>query len=177
MRTRLKNVILLFIFLFSWLLGVPYLFAGEKCSLDFNTPGTNSVYTRQQSIEVGDIPGHEIRIFELKRIYPDSPPRISDVSIKEVWRHGFSDYTNATGSAWGYDKFIMENGDIIFLEWQGTSVASGKEGLHSHFVGVLTITGGTGNFAGIKGILVEELNFSSELGYNESGIQGQYWFE
>lgn len=175
MSSRLSNLFLITAILFAVIPAA--LTAVDKIPINFHTPGANSVYTRQQSFEVGDIPGHQVRIFELKRSYPEAPPRIKGVSIKEIHRHGFSDYTEGTGPAWGYDKFIMENGDVIYLEWNGTSVVKDNEGLNSHFVGVLTITGGTGIFTGIKGILTEELDFSAEQGYNESRIQGQYWLK
>src|SRR5262249_40545238 len=43
--------------------------AQERCAMSWETPASNTTYTQQQVIDVGDVPGHQIRIFELKRTF------------------------------------------------------------------------------------------------------------
>ena len=44
--------------------------AQEKCKMSGSTPAANSTYTQQHVLDVGDVPGHQVRIFELHRTYP-----------------------------------------------------------------------------------------------------------
>jgi hypothetical protein len=39
--------------------------AQEKCKIKWENPAANSNYTEQHVIDVGDVPGHQIRIYEL----------------------------------------------------------------------------------------------------------------
>lgn len=153
--------------------------AHEKHVISFTSLAKNATYTQQYAIGVGDVPGHKIRIFELRRMYPENPPVFLGVQVKEAWRRGYSDYTDLSGPAWGYDNYILENGDKIFLKWVGTSAALGNTGgqKRSEYIGILTITGGTGKFLGIRGMLKEKLVFSPDTGFNEAQTVGEYWIE
>ena len=153
--------------------------AQEKYAISFTSLAKNATYTQQYAIAVGDVPGHKIRIFEVRRMYPQNPPVFEGVPVKEAWRQGYSDYVDVNGPAWGYDNYILENGDRIFLQWVGTSAALGNTGgpKKSEYIGILTITGGTGKFLGIRGMLKENLVFSPDSGFNEAQTVGEYWIE
>jgi len=153
--------------------------AQPKHHIAFATSPEHTRYTQQRSIEIGDIPGHHVRIFEIHRTYPERAPEFLGIGVKEVWRRGYSDYVGVNGSAHGYDVFVMENGDKIFSRWNGTSQAVGKsdEATRSRFVGVLALEGGTGKFRGIRGSLSETVVFDPKAGFNESEIEGDYWKE
>ena len=36
-------------------------------------------------MDVGDIPGHQVRIFELKRTYPDDKPNCEGLKRTNLW--------------------------------------------------------------------------------------------
>src|SRR5262249_28684140 len=38
--------------------------------LVFRVTAENTEYTKQHTIDVGDVPGHQVRLFEIKRRYP-----------------------------------------------------------------------------------------------------------
>ena len=48
--------------------------AQEKCRLAWEVPASDTKYTQQFALDVGDIPGHQIRIYELHRVYPNDKP-------------------------------------------------------------------------------------------------------
>src|SRR5258707_345626 len=74
----------------------------------------NSKYTQQHVIDVGDVPGHQVRIFEIYRTYPNNSPMINGVKLKETWNRGLSDYIDGNGPNLGYSVFVHENGDKFF---------------------------------------------------------------
>jgi hypothetical protein len=143
--------------------------------------GVKSRYVQQHIIDVGDIPGHQIRIQETHRINPAGGHSVDGVRITETWVRGFSNYVNGVGPAWGYSVWMMEDGNKIFLEYVGTSdsqpTASGSR--RGTYHGTTRITGGTGRFAKIRGQLVDVAEFDTDpnKGYNRVSSKGEYWFE
>ena len=71
----------------------------------------NSKYTQQHVIDVGDVPNHQVRIYEIHRTYPTNPPVINGEKLKEQWTRATSDYTDNSGSGITYSVYILENGD------------------------------------------------------------------
>ena len=55
--------------------------AQERCKLSWEVPPANSTYTQQYTIDVGDVPGHQIRIFELRRTFPNDKPNCKARSV------------------------------------------------------------------------------------------------
>src|SRR5258706_168479 len=76
-------------------------------------PTISAKYTQQHTIDVGDMPGHQIRIYELQRIYGTEGPLIAGVRLKESWVHGYSDYVDLNGPSSVYTTYVMENGDKV----------------------------------------------------------------
>ena len=62
--------------------------------LAFKVAAENTKYTQQHAIDVGDVSGHQVRLFEIHRTYPSNPPEINGMKIVESWARGISDYTN-----------------------------------------------------------------------------------
>jgi hypothetical protein len=54
----------------------------------FATTVENNKYTQQHVIEVGDVPGHYVRLFEIHRTFPKDPPIIGGLALKEEWNRG-----------------------------------------------------------------------------------------
>jgi len=53
-------------------------FAQQKQHVSFKTPVENTKYTQQQAIDVGDAPGHRVRVYEIHRTYHGNAPVIKE---------------------------------------------------------------------------------------------------
>ena len=71
--------------------------AQQKQKVSYQTPAANTKYTQQHAIEVEDVPGHILRVYEIHRTYPNNPPMINGVAIKEQFTRGTSDQTDNNG--------------------------------------------------------------------------------
>ena len=81
-------------------------------------------YIQQHMIDVGDLPGHKVRILEVQRTYNDkSQLAVSSVKVKEAWVRGYSDYTQGKGKAWGYSIWLLDDGNKVYMEWAGTTAS------------------------------------------------------
>jgi hypothetical protein len=88
--------------------------AQERQRIFFHASGENSKYTKQYAIDVPDMPGHQVRIYEIRRVFPTNPPIVNGLAIKEVWTRGMADYTEDNGHGSLYSEYVMENGDRFF---------------------------------------------------------------
>ena len=95
--------------------------AQQKCKRSGAYLAQDSKYTEQHVIDVGDVPGHQVRILELHRTPSNAKPNCEGLKVVETWSRGYSDYTNLNGRAWGYDVTVLENGDKIFGQYAGTA--------------------------------------------------------
>ena len=122
------------------------------------------------------VPGHQVRIYELHRTFPTDAPVINGVKVKETWGRNISDYTDNNGPGIVYTIYFMENGDKIFT--RGNLVASSStnpDGTKKNTATtVATITGGTGKFAGMSGIVRTVTLFDSKAGINEGTTDIEY---
>ena len=139
-------------------------------------------YTQQHMIDVGDLPGHKVRILELQRIYNDkSKLAVSGAQVKETWVRGYSDYTQGKGKAWGYSIWLLDDGNKIYMEWAGTtsSESTSTGSIEGIFNGVTWLRGGTGKYSAIRGTITDVTAFNNDPknGYNRAESKGEYWFE
>src|SRR6266571_4000173 len=65
--------------------------------LVFKVAAENTKYTQQHAIDVGDVSGHQVRLFEIHRTYPSNAPVIKGMKIVESWTRGITNYTNNNG--------------------------------------------------------------------------------
>ena len=64
---------------------------------------SKAAYPEQHTIDVGDVPGHQIRIYSVHRVYNDKVPAdCHGLKRKESWAYGQPDYVNRNGSTSGY---------------------------------------------------------------------------
>ncbi len=145
--------------------------AQEKQHVSFKAPAENSKYTQQLLIDVGDVPNHIVRTFEIRFTYPNDPPVINGLKLVEAWARGITDYIDGNGSGTLYNVFVMENGDRFFARVTGVTQRTGDK-LFAPQVGF--ITGGTGKLAAIQGILRASTNFDYKTGFNETQIDIDY---
>jgi hypothetical protein len=151
----------------------------EKKKFSFKAPPGLGKYTQNHVIDVRDVPGHQLRIFELRTAYTDVAPEFDGVKVKESWAHGFSDYINGSGAAMTYGVSLMENGDKVYsrtaIHSQTVTAADGSKQLT--FRTVQTLTGGTGRFTGIRGVLLGGGTSDLKTAVVDAGTQGEYWIE
>jgi hypothetical protein len=146
--------------------------AQEKQQVSFKTSAENSKFTQQLTIEVGDMPNHVVRVFEIRSTFPNSPPVINGLKLVEQWDRGFGDRIDGSGPATIYTAYVMENGDKFFTRNIGVvQNTAGK--LTNTIVG--NITGGTGKLAGIQGNTRAVANFNYSTGFVENQIEIEYW--
>ena len=55
------------------------LLAQQKQQLSFKTSAENTKYTQQHLIDVGDVSGHQVRVYELHRTFPNNAPVMNGV--------------------------------------------------------------------------------------------------
>jgi len=170
-----KTVIMGFI-----LIGTSASWAQQKQLVKFEAPAANTKYTQQHSIPAGDVAGHDLRIFENIRTFPKEPLVIGEVPVMEWWTRGSTDFTEANGLGMAYHTLMMENGDKIFIRvnfvaQSARSSDGSKKGANNLIAG--PITGGTGKFLGIRGILRLAASFDTTSGFNDSKGEIEYWME
>jgi hypothetical protein len=155
--------------------------AQQKYQYNHSAAPQSSRYVQQHIIDVGDIPGHQVRILEVQRVYESNHPVVMGTKVVESWTRGFSDYVNGVGPAHGYDTWILEDGSRIFLEWRGTSYTESTPtgSRKGTFHGTSRFISGTGKFATIRGAITDATEFDTDpkTGYNRPASRGEYWFE
>lgn len=145
-------------------------FAQEKQHVSFRAPAENSKFTQQLNIDIGDIPNHIVRIFEVHTTFPSNAPVINNLKLVESWTRGIGDRIEGQGPAKQYAVYVMENGDRFSAQFDAVvQNASGK--FTSTQVG--NITGGTGKFSSIHGAVRIITNFDFN-GFNESQTDIDY---
>ena len=163
------------------LLVVDVAWAQQKFPINTTSEGVKSSYVQQHVIDVGDVSGHQVRIFEVHRVRSSSQLVLDGVKVVEEWNRGFSDYTNGVGPVRGYGIWVLEDGNKVFSEGTGTSysevTATGSK--RGTFNGTTRIVGGTGKFAKIRGTVTDVVEFDTDPknGYSQGRNKGEYWFE
>src|SRR5689334_14358756 len=154
--------------------GLPINSVSAQEHLVFRVAAENTNYTQQHAIDVGDVAGHQVRVFEIKRIYPTNAPVIGGLKIVESWTRGISDYTNNSGEAHTYSIYVLDNGDKFFT--RGSIVAvQGSDARHLTAKTAGPIIGGTGKLARINGMARMISVANPQTGTNETQIEIDYW--
>jgi hypothetical protein len=176
-----RTVVLLIVILafVTGLLATDPAWAQEKQKFFFKAPPGVTKYTQQHALDVGNVPGHQIRIWELHAKYAAEAPVYDGVKVTEAWGRGFSDITNGSGRSFAYTTSQLENGDKIFSTSEVLiHTVTGPDGARqSRFNSVVTLTGGTGKFKGIRGMLRGTGFTDFKTGTSDSQTEGEYWIE
>ena len=152
--------------------------AQQKVKYSFSAivPGK---YIEQHVLEVGDIPGHQIRVAALNTKYGEETPVFDGAKVTESSGWISSDYINGSGRFLQYTVRQMGNGDKIYQNTEGQSHTSiGSDGGRKTTYSTVTIIrGGTGKFATIRGILKGSGATDFKTGPVNNNVEGEYWFE
>ena len=160
-------------------LGSAEALAQEKCKMSWEIPPANATYTGQHAFDVEDVPGHQVRIFEIRRTLADEEPNCEGLKLVEQWLRGYSDYVERNGPTWGYSVTLLENGDKIFAAFSG-AVQTTVNPDGSHTTEATTVhkwTGGTGQYQGVRGIQRETTVFDPDTNFNETRAEVEYWLD
>lgn len=152
--------------------------AQERHKYSFKAPPGTTKFAQTQMLDVGDVPGHQMRITELLSKYPGDAPVYAGVKVVEARGVLFSDYVEGSGNAFTYTVNTLENGDKIFSRTTiltQTSVGA-DGGRRSAFSAVTTLTGGTGKFTNIRGTLRGSGFSDMKSGLSGTETEGEYWF-
>jgi hypothetical protein len=174
----MKRSILISAALFALAVAVPagQLAAQQVQRVSYKTLAANTKYTQQHFVDVGDVPGHQVRVLEIHRVFPNDPPVINGIKLKEQWTRGVSDYIDTNGTATNYNIFVLENGDKFFVRTTVLAQNNIKPDGSKQSVATSTgfITGGTGKLAGITGFVRSVNVFDPKAGLNEGQTEIEY---
>jgi hypothetical protein len=142
-------------------------------------PSSSSQYLQQHAIDVGDAPGHQVRVYEIRNEYLEKDLAFAGVPVKESMARGMSDYVNFSGPFTTYTVYTLEDGNKVFSRGTGTSQsATNTDGSRTvKFSFVENFIGGTGKFKGIHGQVTgtgERAPVAKTLTVQSSG---EYWIE
>lgn len=132
-------------------------------------------YVEERAIDATDVPGHQVRIYQLKFKYPKKDLVFLGVPVVESISTGISDYTNWSGQFTTYAVYTLEDGSKVFAKGAGTTRS--EAGGARKFAYVDTFVGGTGRFRGIRG----QVRGNGERAAGAKSItnanSGEYWVE
>ena len=146
--------------------------AQQKQQVSFKVPAENSKYALQQNVDVADVPNHIARVYDVHRTFPNSPPVIGGFKVVEASDQGIADYIDGNGGSTFYSVYVMDNGDKFFARSSLTVQRASGGKLTGLSAG--HITGGTGKFASMQGIIRGSVNFDPKTGFNESQVEIEY---
>ena len=135
-----------------------------------------ATYTKQDTINVGDIEGHKLALAESKgNTVCTSKHKFMDGA--QVTNMFTSDLVKGNGPHKGYMEFV-KNGDVAFAQWKGnvTTTLSAEGSPITTFKGTYTYTKGTGRFENIQGNGTYKGEFISKTEYIVEW-EGEYWIK
>jgi hypothetical protein len=149
--------------------------AQQKQLVSYTAVAENTKYPQQLNIDVGDVPNHIVRVFEIHRTYPNNPPIINGLALVEEWDRAIADLTDLNGLATSYYVHVMGNGDKFFARVNSVTqnIGSGKFTITA----AGPITGGTGKLAKIHGTVRTKGTIEPRVGFNETRFEIEYWIE
>ncbi len=126
----------------------PYVDAEGYCVVDIH-PSNQLNYVQQKVIDVPDIKGHVVRIFEAEQKMKNTKLCNGDgLVLKKVY--AMTDYIGHDGSVSGYAIYTTEKGDQLFLKVTANSQKKvGEDFADNQLTG--RVIGGTGDLAAVEG--------------------------
>ncbi|MBV9969123.1 MAG: hypothetical protein JO228_03995 [Xanthobacteraceae bacterium] len=137
--------------------------AQSKQRVSVRTPVQNLKFDVSQSVEVGDVPNHIVRVFDLHYAVPsNTAPLIAGLKLKDVWQRGTANITDGVGTTSSYFLYLMENGDKFFVRNEAIIQRTATGKLAS--TGAGHIFGGTGKLETIQGTTRNATTFDPKSG-------------
>lgn len=153
--------------------------AQEKQRVSYKVAAANTKYTRQYAIDVGDVPGHQVRVYEIRREYGKDGPVIAGERIVDQWTRASTDFIDLNGAGVTYNVFVLGNGDRFFTRsTQLTeSIPNADGSVKSTTYTVGRITGGTGKYRDIRGVTKSASAVNIKEGIVETQFDIEYWMD
>ena len=138
-RSRIFIVIIALTLVFGFI-EIKFASAGETVKVKASA---TSINTKWHEIEVGDVEGHVIGLFQNTQVW------VSDITGERITQYsrGTMDFNRKTGQGTmqGYSIGTYENGDKRFAKYDGKIVGKGQ------WKGTWADTGGTGKYQSTEG--------------------------
>ena len=138
-------------------------------------PNATSRFTQEHIIEVADVPGHKLRVYEVRNEYPQRDFALAGVAVKELVSDGVSDHVNGSGSFTAYNILTLVDGNKVFVRVTGTTQSDSGGGNRS--TSVENFVGGTGKFKGIHGQMRNTFRRAPGSNAVTVEVDGEYWIE
>lgn len=153
--------------------------AQQKHKYFFKTPPGTTKIVQTHQLDVGDVPGHQMRIAEIVSKYGDDAPVLDGVKVRESRGVLASDYFSGTGNAFVHAVWTLETGDKVFAltDVMARTTFGEDGGRKTTFNAVVKLSGGTGKFKGIRGTLWTTGFSDLKSKISGSQTEGEYWFE
>jgi hypothetical protein len=94
-------------------LGAPDALAQQKHKCFFKAPPGVTKFVQTHLLDVGDVPGHQMRMVEVQTKFQDVSPDFDGVKVREIRGVLVSDYIAGTGDAVLHSVRTLENGDKV----------------------------------------------------------------
>ena len=126
----------------------PYVDAEGYCVVDID-PSNQVKYVQQKVIDVPDIKGHVVRIYEIEQKMKNTKLCNGDSFVSRR-SYGMADFIDHDGSDSGYIIFNTEKGDQLILKFTGNSQKKvGEDLADDQYTG--RVIGGVGDLSAVKG--------------------------
>jgi hypothetical protein len=132
-------------------------------------------YLNEHAIEVGDVPGHRVRIYEIHHDYPKRDLAYAGVAVRELVSRCMSDYINGSGPNVCYNVFTLEDGNKVFSHLTGSAQSDSAGGAKGVFIE--NFVGGTGKFKGIRGQVRGSTERAPGTTSLKVEVNGEYWID
>ena len=151
--------------------------AQQKQPLIYDAAAAQTRTVRDQRIAVDDLPDHILRIYDVRRTFSGRAPVFDGVRAIEMWEQGVADTVDRNGGESAYITFVLENGEKVLGRYAGVvqSFRWPDGSRHYDHVGSITLTGGSGRFAAVRGLI--RVRAAIDPGADSSQIEsrGEYW--
>jgi hypothetical protein len=144
--------------------------AQQRQHVSYKTSAENAKYVQMLNVEVGDVPNHIVRVFDLHRTHPDGPVINGSKLVEESVR-GMTEVTDGGGSSTVYGIYVLANGDKFFAKMLQVNQNNAGKVMAT---GIGPITGGTGKLADMHGVVHFTVNFDVKSGFNEGQADIDY---
>ena len=151
----------------------------EKCKISWEVPAADATFTGQHAFDVGDVPGHQVRIFEVRRTIADEPAELRGAEAGRAMVARLLGLRRAQRPGLGLhgDAARERRQDLrgVLSAIQTTVNPDGSQ--KTEATTVHKWTGGTGKYQGVRGIQRESTVFDPDTNFNETRAEAEYWFE
>ena len=101
-------------------------------------------------------------------------PVFEGTRLVELWIRGIADFVDVNGLATVYSAYAFENGDKFFVR---SDLVAATEAGKSSTLAAGRITGGTGQFRNMRGVVRVASSPDPDSGLMRSAFDIDYWFD